>query len=322
MQPGLWLNALWTIPQVDLRAVDPIARWLIMGRAAVLIMTFISALIGGLFAAIDGTFHAGRFGLATLGLVAAHLASNLANDYFDFRHGKDTPDSPRVRYGPHPLAHSGATPREVWIGTLVASAAAGLIGLYLVRQAGPGVLAFAAAGAAILFGYTGGPIPLKYHGLGELAVCVVWGPLMVGGTFYVQAERLPPWVILASLPYAFGVTTVLLGKHLDKLEFDRATHIGTLPVVLGEAAARRVTQALIVMMYVLAVVVAAWMRLPGLLLVLGAVPSAVRTIKFLSEPKPPERPLWYVGATFYHNRRYGLLLLAGLLLQVVLRQVA
>lgn len=321
LQPRLWLNALWTIPQVDLRAVDPIARWLIMGRAAVLIMTFISAIVGGLLAAIDGTFHGGRFVLATVGLVAAHLASNLANDYFDFRHGKDTPDSPRVRYGPHALAHSGATARELWIGTVVSSGAAALIGLYLLREAGPGVLAFAVTGAAILFGYTGGPFPLKYHGLGELAVCVVWGPLLIGGTFFVQAERLPAWVVVASLPYAFGVTTVLLGKHLDKLEFDRAHRIGTLPVVLGEAAARRVTQTLIVMMYVLAIAVAAWVRLAGLLLVLAAVPSAVRTIRFLNERKPPDRPLWYVGGTFFHNRRYGLLLLAGLVLQILLRRI-
>lgn len=321
LQPRLWLNALWTIPQVDLHSVDPVARWLIMGRAAVLIMTFISAVLGGVFAAVDGVFDAGRFALATFGLVLAHLASNLANDYFDFRHGKDTPDSPRVRYGPHPLAHRGATPSELWVGTLITSAAAALIGLYLTQLAGRGVLAFIAAGGAILLGYTGGPFPLKYHGLGELAVCAVWGPLMVGGTYYVQAGQLPAWVIVASLPYAFGVTTVLLGKHLDKLGFDRGQKIGTLPVVLGEGAARRITQVLVVLMHVLGVLVAAWMRLPGLLLVLGAVPSAVRTVKLLNEPRPPERPLWYVGATFFHNRRYGLLLLAGLLAQIVVQTI-
>jgi 1,4-dihydroxy-2-naphthoate octaprenyltransferase len=74
---------------------------------------------------------------------------------------------------------------------------------------------------------------LKRIGLGELGVFLVWGPLMIGGTFYATTGTLPGWVWLASIPYALLVSTVLIGKHIDKLKQDRARGIYTLPVLLG-----------------------------------------------------------------------------------------
>ena len=65
---------------------------------------------------------------------------------------------------------------------------------------------------------------------------VVWGPLMVGGTYYVTNGEIPAWVWAASLPYAILVTTVLIGKHVDKLEHDSRKGIYTLPVLLGAEA--------------------------------------------------------------------------------------
>ena len=61
-------------------------------------------------------------------------------------------------------------------------------------------MAFALTGALLLMFYSGGPFPLKYIGLGEFAVFIIWGPLMIGGTYYVMAEELPGWVLLASVP--------------------------------------------------------------------------------------------------------------------------
>jgi 1,4-dihydroxy-2-naphthoate octaprenyltransferase len=318
-----WLDALYTIPRVDLRTVDPVTRWLVLSRAPVLVMTAVSALIGGLLAARQHAFDALFFALAVLGVVIAHAASNLVNDFWDFRRGADTPDSPRVTYGPHAFASEVTQRRSALLMTLGLLAAATGIGVYLTIARGPAVLAFALAGALVLLLYSGGPLPLKYFGLGELAVLVVWGPLMTGGAYYVSAGELPWWVVVASLPYAFGVTSVVMGKHLDKLEFDSRRRIRTLPVVLGEAVARRFTQGLLVAMYASVFALAVWQRMPGLLLVAGAVPLLRLSLRAYGAPKPlapPEGyrgwPLWFVAFAFIHVRRFGALFLAGLALQL------
>ena len=116
----------------------------------------------------------------------------------------------------------------------------------LVQARGWPVAAFALAGLFISVFYVAPPLKLKHHGLGEPGVFVVWGPLMIGGTYYVTAGTLPSWMWLASIPYAIVVTTVLIGKHVDKYEQDRARGIHTLPVLLGRAASLRLNQALMV----------------------------------------------------------------------------
>lgn len=325
--PRLWIQALYTVPWIDPARVDPISRWLILGRVSVVVMSAISAVIGGLLAAHDGVVDLPLLLLVCLGLVLAHTGSNLVNDFWDYRHGIDTPDSPRANYGPHPLA-AHAYFRQFVAVTLAVLAGAAAIGVYLTAVSGPGVLIFALSGAALLMFYSGGPFPLKYVGLGEIAVFVIWGPLMIGGTYYVLTERLPAWVLLASVPYALGVTSVLLGKHLDKLDFDREKGVRTLPVVLGESLARRLTVVVCALMYVAAAALAVAERMPGLLTVAAALPLMAIVVRFYRWPKPKERPrgyrgwpLWFVGVAFIHNRRFGLLLVAGLAIQVLAEEI-
>ncbi len=326
--PRLWLKALYTIPRVDPATVDPISRWLILGRVSVVVMTAISAVIGGLLAVRDDVFDAPLLVLVAVGLVLAHTGSNLVNDFWDFQHGIDTPDSPRTNYGPHPVAGEQHDLREFAFVTLIILAAATAIGVYLTATAGLWVLAFALSGAFVLLFYSGGPFPLKYIGLGELGVFIVWGPLMIGGSYYVMAQELPLWVILASVPYGLGVTTVLFGKHLDKLSFDASKGIRTMPIVLGERTARRVTVTLSVLMYVSTLALAIWQEMWALGLVVGALPLLMLLIRFYRQPKPAAPPdgyrgwpLWFVAVAFIHNRRFGLLFVTGLAIQVIAETV-
>ena len=104
----------------------------------------------------------------------------------------------------------------------------------MVLRGWPAVVLLALGAFFVLF-YTW---PLKYIGLGELAVIIVWGPLMIGGGYYVITGQWDWNVVLASLPYALGPTTVIFGKHIDKHDPDKAKGIHTLPVIIGERAAR------------------------------------------------------------------------------------
>ena len=138
---------------------------------------------------------------------------------------------------------------------------------------GPVVLAFGLGGVLLNVAYTAPPLRLKKRGLGELDVLLVWGPLMIAGTYYSATGRLPWQVWPASIPYGLLCTAVLMGKHIDKIPWDRKAGMKTLPVLLGEARARVLTEALMVGFYVAVVACVIVGALPWpALACLGALP--------------------------------------------------
>ena len=309
------------------RVIDPVSRWLLITRACVFSMTLTSALIGGLLAAATAPVFAWRyFALAVLGLLVAHASNNMINDYFDTVGGVDTAEYTRALYAPHPLLSGLISNAGLKAAILACNLADVAIGLILLRARGWPVAAFALAGLFVSVFYVAPPLKLKHHGLGEPGVFLVWGPLMVCGTYYVTAGTLPGWVWLASVPYAIAVTTVLIGKHVDKYEQDRARGIHTLPVLLGREPSLRLNQALMIGFYpvVLALVVSGHIGV-GVLLVAAAIPRLRQVLRAYGQPKPAAPPpgyriwpLWYVSLAFYHNKLAGGLFVLGLAVNAAL----
>ena len=311
---------------------DAVSKWLVITRAAVFSMTVTSGLIGGLLAigaqqlTAEVTVNWALLGLAIVGLVVAHAANNMINDYFDLEGGVDTDDYVRALYAPHPILSGWVTKRQLGTAILLTNAIDLAIMLFLVTQRGPLVAAFALGGLFVSVFYVAPPIRLKHIGLGEPGVFVVWGPLMVVGTFFIATGEIPGWAWVGSLPYAILVTTVLFGKHIDKIEADTKKGVRTMPVLLGEARARRVAQVLMVAFYpiVIGAVLAGWIG-PWVLLVVLGIPRLLSVLRTFNAPRPEVAPhsyvgwpLWFVGAAFIHTRRAGGLLVLGLLLNAFL----
>jgi len=319
----MWGKALRIIPRLskaEWDRLDVIARWLIATRAAVLIMTFISAAIAGIFAWRDGMFNLGSWALLAVGLVLAHATNNLLNDLTDYRKGVDKDNYFRTQYGAQPLQQGLWTQRDLLIYAAVTGALALACGVYFIALRGWPAVALLAAGAFFVLFYTW---PLKYIGLGELAVVLVWGPLMIGGGYYVITGHWSWLVALAGLPYALGPTTVIFGKHVDKFEPDKAKGIHTLPVLIGERAGRAAVLGMMALMYLLVVyLVAIGFFTPAMLIVLLALTIMPLVWRIYRRPYPAERPAdfppeawptYFAATSFVHNRRYGLLFLLGLL---------
>ena len=328
MNPSMWAKALRIIPRLDKDEwdhLDVISKWLIATRAAVLIMTFISAAIAGIFAFANGQFNFGLWLLVTVGLVMAHATNNLLNDLTDYRKGVDKDNYFRTQYGAQPIQQGLWTEKQLLTYAAVTGLIALVCGIALTILRGPAVLALLAAGAFFVLFYTW---PLKYIGLGELAVIIVWGPLMIGGGYYVITGQWSWLVVLASLPYALGPTTVIFGKHIDKHDPDKAKGIHTLPVIIGEKAARYVALTMMALMYILVIyLVITGFFTPVMLVVLLALTLMPTMWRMYRQPYPSERPAdfppeawptYFAAAAFMHNRRYGLLFIAGLLVDALL----
>ena len=179
-------------------------------------------------------------------------------------------------------------------------------------------------GAFFLLFYTW---PLKGLALGEIAVLIVWGPLMIGGGYYVLTQQWSWNVVMASLPYVLGVTTVIFGKHIDKLDMDKKKGIHTLPVVIGEKASRYAVLAMMIAPYLFTLyLIAVRFFTPVMLIVFLALPTFLKIYPVFLKPKPETRPegqigwpLYFVGYAFFNNRKFGSLFMFGLLIDVVLR---
>lgn len=322
-RPALWWGAFtgfYRPGSADISSLDPVSLFLYAARSVILVISAQAAIIAGLLAAGARRFEWGSFVGVLVGFVVAHMISNLSNDYFGFTHGYDTPDSPRMRYTVHPIS-SGLLDRSTLLTGLALLAVIGLgITGYFIHERGWLAAVFAVAGVSLLLLYDAGPAPLKTIGLGEFAVLIVWGPLMIGGGYAMITGGISVDVMLASLPYGLGVMTILVGKHIDQMDFDSGRNIQTLPVLIGEAAARSLNIAAICAIYaIVAILIASGRLTPFAAVVLLAAPRAVLAIQRMSRPRPAAAPdgyvgwpLWYHRVCLEHNRLFGWAYIGGL----------
>jgi 1,4-dihydroxy-2-naphthoate octaprenyltransferase len=327
MNIPMWRKALQVIPHVskdEWRKLDLISKWLISTRAAVLIMTFLSGAFAGIYAFRDGKFDLVKWLLLAIGLIFSHATNNLLNDYTDYNRGVDQDNYYRAQYGPQPLVHGLMTKRQHLTYAGITGAIALVLGLILVAMTSLWTLLLLAIGVFFVLFYTW---PLKYIALGELSVLLVWGPLMIGGGYFVLTGSWSWTVVLASLPYALGVTGVIFGKHIDKYEMDKERHIHTLPVVIGERNARYMLVVMLILQYVLTLIL---VLMGYYTLVMAAVVLAIPTLRkiwpMFGAPKPAEKPadfpeVWpnyFVAAAFLHNRSFGVWFMLALIVDSVL----
>ena len=337
---SMWKKALSELVKMDSKqewdGLDVISKWLIATRSAVTIVTLYSCAIGGLLAVRHGHFT-GNWGMSilawvivTLGLFIAHGTNNFLNDYTDFSRGVDSDNYFRTQYGVHPLIQAFWTKQQQFRWFAVSGTLAFLSGIFalIYTNWSLNIIVLFAVGAVVLLIYTW---PLKHIALGELSIFLIWGPIMVAAVFLVLAKGTADnfWqVALAGVPWGLSVVSINIGKHIDKSAEDKKKGVGTLPVVIGEKAARYLNMAVIALIYIfiLYLVFVSRYFTPVLLLVFLAGKRALYAIGVQAKPRPTEPPAewkfwptWFSGFAFYHNRLFSNLLLLAVLLDVLLR---
>jgi len=335
---AMWRKASWELIKMDDKkewdALDVISKWLIATRSAVTAVTVYSCIIGGSLAWRDGYFSWLPWIILTVGLFIAHGTNNLLNDYTDYSRGVDNDNYFRTQYGVHPLVQNFWSKSKQIQWFIVSGVIATLSGVYalIYTDFNPVIISLFAFGALVLLAYT---YPFKYWGLGELAIFLIWGPIMIAGVYTVLALGNDGdisnvfKVALAGIPFGLSVASINIGKHIDKLEDDKKRGVGTFPVRVGQTFARYVDIFSIIMAYgvIIYLVITGYFS-TLMLLVIFAAQRAVYAIYALSKPRPegPPKgfeafwPTWFSGFCFYHNRSFGGLFILGILLDTVARK--
>lgn len=205
-------------------------RWWLAARPKTLPAAATPVLVGSACAHVAGGFRFGAALAALLGALLLQIAANFANDVFDYEKGADT----AARLGPVRAVQAGwISPAAMRRGLWLVLALAFVVGVYLVSVAGPVLVLIGLASIAGAVAYTAGPYPLGYHGLGDVAVFVFFGPVAVGGTTFVQLGHVTELAWLTAAAVGCLTTAILVVNNVRDAATDVLANKRTLVVRLG-----------------------------------------------------------------------------------------
>ncbi|MFB0566220.1 MAG: prenyltransferase [Candidatus Aminicenantaceae bacterium] len=208
-------------------------------RVPFLVVTAGAVFLGTAFAWWEtGQFNLGLFLLTLLGACFLHLACNVANDYFDFKIGTDARNRnavPPFSGGSRMVLDGFVKPREALIVSVFFAVLGSAIGLHLNSLVKGNVILFIGIAALLLvYGYNGLPLRLVNYGIGEIGIFLAWGPLMVFGSYYVQAQGLSSlWPLTVAFPSGILTMLVLLINEFADEEADRSVGRKTWVILFG-----------------------------------------------------------------------------------------
>lgn len=299
-------------PETGPGVVSPVRVWLMAVRPRTLPAAVAPVVVGTAFAAAHGTVAPLPALAALVGALLIQIATNLANDYFDFARGADADG----RQGPIRVTQAGLlSPRAVVAGTAATMAAALVVGSYLVSVGGIPILLIGILALICAVAYTGGPFPLAYHGLGDLFVFVFFGLVAVGGTYWVQALSFRLELLTAGAAMGALITAILVVNNLRDREGDAMVGKRTLAVRLGVRGTRIQYLGLLAVaaaVPVVGIVAHGWSG--WVLLALAALLLAVAPVERVLTFQEPRELNPALGETARVVAWYALLLSGGLVL--------
>jgi len=286
-------------------------NWFLASRPWSFSMTAISVSVGSALAAIYGDFSWFLYLATIVGTIFLHAATNLINDYYDVKSGVDTPEVATAQYRPHPLVEGKLEAGQVRTAAYILYGLSILIGIYLAATRGWALMWIGLTGAFASLTYTAPPFKYKYSALGEIAVFLMWGPLMVSGAFFVQRQEFNINAFWISLPFGVLVALVLLANNIRDITHDRDKGILTLAIVLGQNKGILLYATLVVVAY-LGII---FMSLFGplylwSLIVLVSLPLALSLLKQMKNQVPADAD----ARTAKLDTAFGVLLVISLVL--------
>lgn len=299
-----------------IQMLNEIRKYVIATRPWSFTMSLMSVTVGTLLAAEEGPVLWHWFAVTAIGITIFHAAANVINDYYDTLYKIDQPDSPTARYRSHPILSGMLTPDQLLRQAVVLFALTFIIGVTTAFMRSAHVLWIGVVGLLTSFYYTAGPAKLKHRGLGEFAVFVMWGPLMVEGAYAVQRQMLSLKALYISIPFGILVALVLLANNMRDIDYDSRHNVKTLGILLGIRKSYILFAGLIVAAYVsvLGMMMAGILSLWGFLIFLS-LPSAWSLLKTFRQRIPDMAD----ALTAKFDTVFGILLLTAILMQAVVR---
>lgn len=261
--------------------------WVLAARPATLPAGVAAVVVGSALAGADGVFRWDAFLVTLFAALSIQIGVNYANDLADAQKGADT----AARIGPTRAVAAGLlTSDQMKRGIVTMFGLAAVAGCYLIWLAGWVILAIGIVSIIAALGYTNGPVPYGYYGLGEVFVFVFFGLVATVGTRYVYDRTAPADAWLSGVSMGLLAAAILVANNVRDIETDQIAGKRTLAVIVGRQSARWLYTAMVIAAYAVIVIAVAagvlptWAMLTFVSIPLAAQP--VRTI-FTQTEGPP-----------------------------------
>ncbi|GFZ33828.1 1,4-dihydroxy-2-naphthoate octaprenyltransferase [Clostridium zeae] len=254
--------------------------------------------------------------LLIIAMMLVQSATNMINDYFDFKRGADSNKSGDEKA----LVSGEITPKQILFLIFLYQSIALIIGIFIGSQTSYYILLIALIGGLISFIYAAGPLPISYTPVSEIVAGSTMGIGITTTVIYIQSGIFNFTTVLVTVPTALFISTILLTNNLSDLKEDFEAGRKTLPILIGVKKAEKLWAFDVVMLLVLTVILGLVHIYPIIVLIVSTVTFPYRIVfDFFSYDKninTKDRSMGLIGRV---GLRYHLSIIIGLVISIILK---
>jgi len=284
--------------------------WWKMTRPHTLTASFVPVLLGTALALKTGRVHIGLFIAMLVASMLIQAATNMFNEYFDYKRGLDTAES--VGIG-GTIVRDGIKPKTVINLAFGFYLIALLLGVYICANSSWWLAVVGLVCMAVGYFYTGGPIPIAYTPFGEILSGFFMGMLIILISFFIQTGTVDHSSILLSVPSMVLVGMIMLSNNIRDLDGDKENGRKTVAILLGKKKAIYLLAGMFTISYlwILGLIISGIAPFWTAIVILS-VPKPVKAIKGFIENNVPLKMAPAMIATAQTNTIFGFLLAIGI----------
>jgi len=284
------------------------------------IKTLVAGLVPVILGSVYSKYAFGKINvlyiiLLLIAMILIQSATNMINDYFDFKRGADSNKSTDEKA----LVSGEITPKQVLFIIFLYEFIAFMIGVFIASQTSYYILLVAIIGELISILYASGPLPISYTPFGEIVSGVTMGIGITSTVIYIQSGIFNLNTVLVAVPTALFIGTILLTNNLSDIKEDREVGRKTLPIIIGVKNAEKLWIFNVIMLLVLTVVLVLIHIYPIIILVTIILLFPYKLVfSFLSYDKSIHTKGRSMGLIGQVGLKYHLAVVIGLLIAIIM----
>ncbi|MCZ2260704.1 1,4-dihydroxy-2-naphthoate polyprenyltransferase [Sporosarcina sp. G11-34] len=286
--------------------------WWQLTRPHTLTAAFAPVFLGTMIALTYGKIHFPLFFAMLTASIFIQMATNMFNEYYDFKRGLDTEKSVGIGGA---IVRNGVKPKTVLNLAFLLYGISVLIGIYICMETSWLLALVGVVSMLIGYFYTGGPYPIAYTPFGELVSGVVMGMFLILIAFYIQTGTVTTEAVMLSVPSMLLVAAIMMANNIRDLEGDKKSGRKTLAILTGRPSAITILMSFFIISYgwIIALVIFTSLS-PWALLIFLSIPKPMAAIAIFRNNLQPLQVAPAMKDTAITNTLFGLLLGIGILI--------